>query len=91
MSGRIHRGFSGPTPSLAARYRVIGPKQVNGMNVWTVHEVLGKHGGHAVLSEQIGPHCFSRAEAMKRAKDLVKGRKLIYFGFHQFERKMVDS
>lgn len=91
MSGRVHVGLSGPTPRPGTRFRVIGPKTVNGMNVWTVHEVVGARNGYAVLSEAIGPPCFTRQEAVGRAEDLDKGKKLLFMGMHRFERKMVDS
>jgi len=72
--------FTGPRPSKKTRYRVIGPLEINGMNVWRVHEILGVRNGKTVLSASIGPDCFSPGAASDRCKDLVKGKKMIFFG-----------
>lgn len=72
-----------PTRGLSkkTRFRVVGPKDVNGMKVWTVHNIRTR--------EQIGPYCFSLDEARKRIEDLVNDKKIFWFGNTPFVKKSV--
>ena len=71
-----------PAPGPHTRYRIIGPKQKNGMNCWAVHPC--KDG---VLGPQEGPDCLSLDQAICRAKELAEGKRLFFFGGVTFERK----
>lgn len=77
--------FVGPTATPTTRFRVLGPRQVNGMMIWTVHKIIS--GGR--VGNQVGPLCFTKEDVMTLCRDLVKGKKAIYFGNSRFTRKPV--
>jgi hypothetical protein len=57
----------GPLPASAkTRVRVIGPKVVNGMNVW---EVWDLHRG-----KMIGPPCMTMETTKQRVRDFLEGK-----------------
>lgn len=72
---RMHKAEPG------TRVRLVGPIQVNGMNVWRVYTITKDGVGGA----QIGPDCFSLDEANERAKDYLDGKRSFWFGGRQFE------
>lgn len=69
-----------PKPTNAI-VRIIGPKVINGMNVYNVVDLR--------TGESVGPAwtCFSLQEAKKRARDVVYDRKVIYFNNTPLVRK----
>ena len=71
----------GPLAVPGTRFRVTGPRVINGMKTWVVNEVL--FGGR--IGRQIGPQCLSREEARALIDDLIKGKRTIWFGHNRFE------
>ena len=76
-----------PRPKTGVQYRIVGPMEINGMNVWRVHEV----GPSGQVGQAVGPDCFSLDQAYERADDLIAGKKLFWFGHSEFVRKWVGE
>lgn len=68
-----------PRPKPTTRFRVIGPKEVNGMKVWTVHDLVDRR--------QVGPPCFSVDEVLERLNDALAGK--VWFGGTRMRKKKV--
>lgn len=68
-----------PKPKKGTRFRIFGPRVINGMNIWIVIDIEKRR--------VVGPKCFSIEQAKKRVKDLLAGRKLIWLGYTQFTRE----
>ena len=76
----------GPRANRDTEFRVYGPREVNGMNCWFVHKILA----NGFVGPQVGQTCFSKEEVKILVNDLMKGKKVIYFGHNRFEMKKVD-
>lgn len=84
---RMRPKFIGPPPRPTTKFRVVGPRLVNGMSVWTLHKILGPNS----YSEPIGPPCFSFEEAHQRAAELARGKKVLWFGGVKFTRDPIQK
>jgi len=79
--------FVGPTATRTTRYRVLGPRLVNGMMIWTVHRIVA--GGR--VGEQVGPVCFTKEDTLTLVDDIIKGKKVFYLGQTRFTRKPIEN
>lgn len=70
-----------PTPKPGTRYRIIGPRIVNGMSEWDLIDLQ--------TGKRVGPPCFSPEMAAERARDCLKGKKMIWLGHSQFTPKKI--
>lgn len=71
-----------PKSAKTTRYRIIGPELMNGMNTWRIVNLRN--------NKQEGPRCLSMDEVVKRAANLVKGKRTFWFGGVPFEAKKID-
>ena len=73
--------FDQPTPKPGTRYRIIGPRVINGMNEFDLIDLR--------TGKRVGPPCFSAEQAADRARDLLAGKKLFWMGQTRFTQKHI--
>lgn len=84
MPRKLYKGPEwAPSPFPHIRYRIVGPIEINGMNMYEIWDTR--------TGEKLKPMHFTLEDARQHVLDLLKGKKTLYYNHGKFVRYYLDN